>query len=325
MGETWSFKCPLGGTVDVQKSTVKQDVRDHCAEALRSKYPDSICNVYDWTDTDGCSLPDWIKDKVANDELMEPACDVHDICYQTPGLTKDTCDDHFHDNMIAICDGDAICKANAWIMYTAVSEASEAQEGYDAGQKRAKDFCVKDMRYLEIIEGDWDYLDGELCCRISRPYKDDQTLAVQKTIKVDWLGTFSGRSPAYGAFDGGHESIVSNCVNTDGYGWVDFGDKVYQMKYHGDCSENRLYWDFNSDGTSTNYWSRHEEAGPYGYKTVPFLSDMMQNGYWVYGLVALVLINVTCLVYYIFAKKCGVCSRKRSAYPLYEKVSIQSD
>lgn len=58
-----------------------------------------------------------------------PACNEHDICYQTAGITREQCDDAFGDNLRALCSeqyapGDPLlitCESLAYIYWQAVA------------------------------------------------------------------------------------------------------------------------------------------------------------------------------------------------------------
>ncbi|WP_407493452.1 hypothetical protein [Pseudooceanicola sp. MF1-13] len=74
--------------------------------------------------------------------VFAAACHEHDICYATPGRTKQGCDDKFRDNMKAICKHHELkCGAVAEGFYQAVKQAG--QPSYDDGRVFAKSCKAK--------------------------------------------------------------------------------------------------------------------------------------------------------------------------------------
>jgi len=54
---------------------------------------------------DGCSMKKWGIDfanafSVRDRKLMTPSCNQHDICYHTKGVSKNTCDNEFKNNLL---------------------------------------------------------------------------------------------------------------------------------------------------------------------------------------------------------------------------------
>ncbi len=94
---------------------------------------------------DGCSIPvKGVKD-VFN-TVFHGACNLHDVCYSTPGNTKEECDKWLYQNMIETCTlpgagsvGMQACTAAALSIYEGV--ALGGQESYDNDQKWAKKNC----------------------------------------------------------------------------------------------------------------------------------------------------------------------------------------
>jgi hypothetical protein len=83
-----------------------------------------------------------------------PACNNHDICYDTCNNVKSTCDRNFLNDMRAACaqayPGNgyidrymrAGCSADAYIYYTAVSQTPTGAEAYASAQRGACDCCA---------------------------------------------------------------------------------------------------------------------------------------------------------------------------------------
>lgn len=73
---------------------------------------------------DGCSGPIQI--------YFTPACDIHDLCYATPGIPKEACDAGFRENCRAICsqNADPSCYAMAEAAYVAVQQFGKIDEGF---------------------------------------------------------------------------------------------------------------------------------------------------------------------------------------------------
>eukprot|EP01083_Nonionella_stella_P228469 809640_1 len=97
MGGTtsWTFRCPYGETINVNENNVKHDILYGCSGAIEQHQGGCDFVENGWTDTDGCSIPEDLKDVLTWDEVFKPACDMHDICYQTPGVAKAPCDSEF--------------------------------------------------------------------------------------------------------------------------------------------------------------------------------------------------------------------------------------
>jgi hypothetical protein len=83
-----------------------------------------------------------------------PACNNHDICYDTCNSVKSTCDQNFLSDLRAACAQAypgrgyfdrymrAGCQADAYIYYTAVSQTKTGTEAYESAQKQACDCCA---------------------------------------------------------------------------------------------------------------------------------------------------------------------------------------
>ena len=83
-----------------------------------------------------------------------PACNNHDICYDTCNTEKSTCDQNFLADMRAACvaayPGSGYfdrymrtgCYADAYIYYLAVSRTSTGLDAYESAQKEACDCCA---------------------------------------------------------------------------------------------------------------------------------------------------------------------------------------
>jgi len=69
------------------------------------------------------------------------ACNEHDKCYASTGVTKKTCDNNFRGNMYFICDHHYFgsCKINADAFYSAV--VAFGGDSYDNGQQWGRDHC----------------------------------------------------------------------------------------------------------------------------------------------------------------------------------------
>mmetsp|Transcript_61955 Transcript_61955/g.133244 ORF Transcript_61955/g.133244 Transcript_61955/m.133244 type:complete len:191 (-) Transcript_61955:115-687(-) len=74
-------------------------------------------------------------------DFFRPACNLHDSCYSTCGMSKSACDDEFYINMYALCQnkfgGGNFCFRRADAAVTAVRKAGAAQDGYNFGQEAA--------------------------------------------------------------------------------------------------------------------------------------------------------------------------------------------
>ena len=70
------------------------------------------------------------------------ACNEHDKCYATPGVSKETCDNNFRGNMYYICDHHYFgsCKINADAFYSAV--AVFGGPSYNNGQEWGRNHCL---------------------------------------------------------------------------------------------------------------------------------------------------------------------------------------
>mmetsp|Transcript_110131 Transcript_110131/g.246161 ORF Transcript_110131/g.246161 Transcript_110131/m.246161 type:complete len:193 (+) Transcript_110131:76-654(+) len=92
---------------------------------------------------DGCSGPLADGQMLAGfGRIFKPACDLHDSCYSTCGMTKSACDDEFNINLAALCQSETTGLGNdcfKWAVtaVTAVRVAGAAQVGYDLGQEAA--------------------------------------------------------------------------------------------------------------------------------------------------------------------------------------------
>jgi hypothetical protein len=53
---------------------------------------------------DGCSTPLYDGISAKFKEVFEAACNDHDRCYSTPGMSKGTCDINFKNRMISLCE-----------------------------------------------------------------------------------------------------------------------------------------------------------------------------------------------------------------------------
>jgi hypothetical protein len=83
-----------------------------------------------------------------------PACNNHDICYDTCNSVKSDCDRAFLADMTAACTVAysgrgwfdrymrTACTADAYLYYTAVSKTSTGTEAYESAQKEACDCCA---------------------------------------------------------------------------------------------------------------------------------------------------------------------------------------
>lgn len=84
---------------------------------------------------DGCSFNGWgfvftDRDK----KLMTPSCNQHDLCYNTDGTTKSTCDDEFLANLQKTKK-----KFSGSYIATVPYEAVKKYGDHAAGQKRGKE------------------------------------------------------------------------------------------------------------------------------------------------------------------------------------------
>ena len=77
---------------------------------------------------------------------LRPACDFHDICYETCRKSKAFCDQRFRTlmvqecrNVYAIGAGRLACQAQAQVYYLAVSRGGD--DAYEAAQRAACDCC----------------------------------------------------------------------------------------------------------------------------------------------------------------------------------------
>jgi hypothetical protein len=147
--------------VDLQKEVKDKDksLKD-VDSAMKDKFqfPKSCFPYYE--PVDGCSAPDSWKLKKWNG-VFESACNKHDICYTTPGNTKELCDHQMLRNMLEIC--------------THTSDFPS--------QKERKD-CESSA------EGYYDGLDMNPLLRVSHAYNtaQDQERKYIKSV-YDWLNS----------------------------------------------------------------------------------------------------------------------------------------
>jgi hypothetical protein len=101
-------------------------------------------------DTSGRGCGSGWNTKVVRDEFwdvsFDDACKSHDLCYETCGMTKEICDDTFHDAMKAVCedtfpdDSEKIqkeaCLAAARLYFEGVSIVGE--DAFSEAQKNCR-------------------------------------------------------------------------------------------------------------------------------------------------------------------------------------------
>ena len=85
---------------------------------------------------DGCSAQA-VYMKSAMDKWLYDSCKIHDYCYRTSGMPKDTCDYQFYMNMKTQCGDSKICSKGANKAYLVLQSAPEAKEQYAEEQKDA--------------------------------------------------------------------------------------------------------------------------------------------------------------------------------------------
>ena len=66
------------------------------------------------------------------DKWLYDSCKIHDYCYRTSGMTKDTCDYQFYLNMKTQCGDSKICSKVADKAYVVLQSAPQAKEQYAA-------------------------------------------------------------------------------------------------------------------------------------------------------------------------------------------------
>ena len=119
---------------------------DPILDVAVSNCPDSGCDESAWEGrADGCSIPvPGLKD-VWN-EVFHQACNLHDLCYASPGHSQADCDERLFRNMVAICGSPGLgslayseCVESAGIIYAAVKIGGGSS--YDSGQEWAKKNC----------------------------------------------------------------------------------------------------------------------------------------------------------------------------------------
>ena len=113
----WSgFKCtPCTDVVDLVKT---------CCNCRTYKCSGDVSNWF--ARIDGCSGP--------IQSYFTPACNIHDLCYATPGVSKDACDADFKANCLEICsqNGDPSCALVALAAYEAVQLYGHIDENFRA-------------------------------------------------------------------------------------------------------------------------------------------------------------------------------------------------
>ncbi|KAG4085839.1 hypothetical protein H8356DRAFT_1061182 [Neocallimastix lanati (nom. inval.)] len=127
---------------------------------------------------DGCSihrnlksiLKALSKSNVDFEPYFTPACNAHDACYGC-GTNKTTCDDKFHDNMLAICNKISVsrkdetltesCKNQASIYYLAVrifgQNSYNGDHQFVTNNKNKCDYCKNANNLIHtmfLVEGD---------------------------------------------------------------------------------------------------------------------------------------------------------------------------
>jgi hypothetical protein len=152
----WSWK-KMGC---VAKSNLKT-VHKRCDNGCKGNRKDWIRRA------DGCSSPIFKKDV---DSLFNEACNVHDMCYSTPGVSKSNCDSEFLNNMLVECSvhpAGGACSGIAAVAAAAVSAAGKS--AWDNDQKWANKQCGKSMIMTEK--------------KISREISPDQMRKVKEIIE----------------------------------------------------------------------------------------------------------------------------------------------
>jgi hypothetical protein len=81
--------------------------------------------------------------------VFKSACDNHDRCYATPGELQSTCDSHFLDEMLKICErrSEFTCSAEAKTMYSAVWAVGES--AYDSAQREQRLYIKSVLDWLK--------------------------------------------------------------------------------------------------------------------------------------------------------------------------------
>ncbi|MBT8420826.1 MAG: hypothetical protein KJO08_08210 [Gammaproteobacteria bacterium] len=108
-----------------------------------SECPEPQCCPTQWKERpDGCSVP--VDVPVLRGEFFRQACDAHDLCYSSPGHSRQVCDDWFLDHMLTLCADDAdyeqICVGEAIAFYVGVRVGGAA--GFTDGQAWVKEHCT---------------------------------------------------------------------------------------------------------------------------------------------------------------------------------------
>ena len=104
-GAVWAQTCPMGDPTPIkctgEESTLSCDSQQVLC-ALAKSCPGILGRA------DGCSTPlyDSISDKYK--KVFAPACDDHDRCYSTPGVSQQQCDNEFLSRMLSLCGNDAV-------------------------------------------------------------------------------------------------------------------------------------------------------------------------------------------------------------------------
>jgi hypothetical protein len=110
------------------------------------RVPDPI----EWPEPDGCTNPigshpdDPANCSPPDNSSFLQACNLHDICYQTCGISKGVCDSYFGDDMNNACEGNSplcyiVCEAQRTIYWAAVSICGET--AYETDQLRVCACC----------------------------------------------------------------------------------------------------------------------------------------------------------------------------------------
>jgi len=138
----------------------------HCPPAAWNRVPygvNSTCEkkIVESKRMDGCStihtsLP--LFDQYA--AVFKASCDQHDFCYHVSEVTKATCDENFHKNMVATCEhfltgkttafkqsgiamAGCLATARTWFAAVAASGVTPWVKGFDSDRQWAREHCGK--------------------------------------------------------------------------------------------------------------------------------------------------------------------------------------
>eukprot|EP01084_Bolivina_argentea_P076233 138146_1 len=97
------FICPKGQIFESNRARKsKQTAMEICSK------DESVCPnwMHAWKyNENGCSIPSSIPSVIRNDMMTKykTACWIHDTCYNSIGVSKEQCDEHFHYNLLSTC------------------------------------------------------------------------------------------------------------------------------------------------------------------------------------------------------------------------------